>query len=137
TPIDDLHFDALVGRLYDTLDLQKIYKDPFPRAIEPFLTDLEVFYNEHLTLTKVPSTIRPAITAFTDILSANRLLTFGGMIRLATEHLQKNGPLDGLRSLFVDEYQDVNPAQTALVKAMVPTSGKIRVVGDDLQSIYN
>ena len=137
TPIDELHFDALVGRLYDTLDLEKIYKEPFPRAIQPFLTDLEVFYNEHLTLTQVPSTIRPAITAFTHILSANRLLTFGGMIRLATEHLQKNGPLAELRSLYVDEYQDVNPAQTALVKAMVSASGKIRVVGDDLQSIYN
>jgi DNA helicase-2/ATP-dependent DNA helicase PcrA len=137
TPIDELHFDALVGRLYDTLNLQTIYKEPFPRAIEPFLVDLEVFYNEHLTLPQVPAGIRPALSAFIDILSANRLLAFGGMIRHATEHLQKNGPIAELRSLYVDEYQDVNPAQTALVKAMVPPTGKIRVVGDDLQSIYN
>src|SRR5271157_3502711 len=81
TPIDELHFDALVGRLYDTLELETIYKEPFPRAIEPFLTDLEVFYNEHVTLDQVPAGIRPAIAAFTELLSANRLLTFGGMIR--------------------------------------------------------
>jgi DNA helicase-2/ATP-dependent DNA helicase PcrA len=137
TPIDALHFDALVGRLYDTLDLEKIYKEPFPRAIKPFLADLEIFYNEHLTLAQVPAGIRPAVTAFTELLSANRLLTFGGMIRHATEHLQKNGPIAELQSLYVDEYQDVNPAQTALVKSMVPPTGKIRVVGDDLQSIYN
>ena len=137
TPIDELHFDALVGRLYDALDLQAIYNEPFPRAIEPFLADLEVFYNEHLSLAQVPDRIRPALTAFTEMLAVNRLLTFGGMIRLATEHLQKSGPVAELRSLYVDEYQDVNPAQTALVKAMVPASGKIRVVGDDLQSIYN
>ena len=48
-----------------------------------------------------------------------------------------NGPLPKLQSLYVDEYQDVNPAQTALIKAMVPPNGKLRVVGDDLQSIYN
>ena len=35
---------------------------------------------------------------------------------------------------YGDEYQDVNPAQTALIKAMVPPNGKLRVVGDDLQS---
>ena len=54
TPVDELHFDALVGRLYDVLELEKIYKEPFPRAIEPFLTDIEVFYNEHLKLKEVP-----------------------------------------------------------------------------------
>jgi DNA helicase-2/ATP-dependent DNA helicase PcrA len=137
TPIDELHLDALVGRLYDALELEKIYKEAFPRAIEPFLTDIEVFYNEHLAPAKVPPGIRPALTGFVEVLSMNRLLTFGGMIRSATEHLQKSGPLAGLQSLYVDEYQDVNPAQTALIRAMVPAGGKLRVVGDDLQSIYN
>ncbi len=137
TPIDELHCDALVGRLYDVLKLEEIYKKTFPKAIEPFLTDLEIFYNENLSLEKVPSAIGPVLTSFIEVLSANRLLTFGGMIRSATEHLEENGPLAELQSLYVDEYQDVNPAQTALIKAMVPPNGKLRVVGDDLQSIYN
>ena len=137
TPIDDLHLDALVGRLYDTLELEEIYKQPFPRAIEPFLADIEVFYNEHLSLEALPPTVGPALIAFLEILSANRLLTFGGMIRSATEHLEANGPLEELRSLYVDEYQDVNLAQTTLIKAMLPPNGKLQVVGDDLQSIYN
>ena len=137
TPIDELHCDALVGRLYDVLKLEDLYKKTFPKAIEPFLTDLEIFYNEDLSLEKVPSAIGPALASFIEVLSANRLLTFGGMIRSATEHLEENGPLAELQSLYVDEYQDVNPAQTALIKAMIPPNGKLRVVGDDLQSIYN
>ena len=137
TPIDELHCDALVGRLYDVLELEKIYKKPFPKAIEPFLADIEVFYNEHLSFGKVPPAVGPALTSFVEVLSANRLLTFGGMIRSATERLEVNGALAELQSLYVDEYQDVNPAQTALIKALVPPNGKLRVVGDDLQSIYN
>lgn len=137
TPIDELHFDALVGRLYDVLDLHNIYNEPFPKAIEPFLADVEVFYNEHLTFDRVPPKVRPALKHFVEALAANRLLTFGGMVRSATEHLQSNGALAELKSLYVDEYQDVNPAQTALIRAMIPTGGKLRVVGDDLQSIYN
>ena len=137
TALDELHVDALAGRLYDFLKLERTYKKPFPGAIGPFLGDIEVFYNEHLPLEKVPPGIRPALSAFLRILSANRLLTFGAMIRSATEHLESNGSLAQLQSLYVDEYQDVNPAQTALIKAMLSPNGKLRVVGDDLQSIYN
>ena len=137
TPLNELHVDALAGRLYDALELEKVYKKRFPGAIGTFLGDIEVFYNEHLRLEDVPPAIRPALSAFLGILSANRLLTFGAMIRSTTEHLDRNGPLPELQSLYVDEYQDVNPAQTALIKAMLPPHGKLRVVGDDLQSIYN
>ncbi len=137
TPIDELHIDALAGRLYSFLKLEEIYKKPFPKAVRPFLADLEVFYNEHLPLEKVPPDIEPALATFLRVFSSNRLLTFGGMIRSATEQLEMSGPLAELRSLYVDEYQDVNPAQTALIKAMLPSNGKLRVVGDDLQSIYN
>ena len=137
TPIDPLHLEALVGRLYDVLDLREIYDKQFPRGIGPFLADVEIFYNEHLSLEEVPPTIRPAITSFMELLSTNRLLTFGGMIRSSIECLEKTGPIADLQSLYVDEYQDVNPAQTALIRAMIPPSGKLRVVGDDLQSIYN
>ncbi len=137
TPIDELHLSALVGRLYDFLDLERIYNKPFPKGIDSFLTDVEIFYNEHLPLSETPQSIRPAIASFLEILLENRLLTFGGMIRSSIECLESSGPLAELQSLYVDEYQDVNPAQTALIKAMIPSSGQLRVVGDDLQSIYN
>ncbi len=137
TPIDELHVDALVSRLYDPLGLEQAYDQPYPRGIGNFLNDVEVFYNEHLTLEQVPTKIRSNIKTFLNILLHNRLMTFGGMVRFATEHLRANGPVPGLQSLYVDEYQDVNPAQVALIKAMLPDAGKVVVVGDDLQCIFN
>ena len=137
TPIDELHVDALAARLYSFLKLEEVYDRPFPKAIQPFLGDLEVYYNEHLPLQDVPQDIEPPLTAFLALLSQNRLLTFGGMIRSAAEHLELTGPLSELQSLYVDEYQDVNPAQTTLIHSMLPPTGQLRVVGDDLQSIYN
>ncbi len=137
TPIDELHFDALAGRLYDELKLNETYGKPFPKAIGPFRADIEMFYNEHLALAQIPPAIAPGITSFLKILRANRLLTFGGMIRSTIDQLEANGPIADLKSLYVDEYQDVNPAQTALLRAMLPSDGQLRVVGDDLQSIYN
>ena len=41
-----------------------------------------------------------------------------------------------VRYLLVDEYQDTNRAQYALVKALVGTEARFTVVGDDDQSIY-
>ena len=44
-----------------------------------------------------------------------------------------HGPL---RHLIVDEYQDVNPAQEALIQRMAEPPVELCVVGDDDQSIY-
>jgi len=135
--LDELHVDALASRVYDELGLESIYKKLYPKGIDDFLKDLEIFYNENLMLEALPEKIRPAISRFTSILEQNRLLTFGDMIRHAIGHLDKNGPIENLKRLYIDEYQDVNPSQVKLAKVMLPPSGKLRVVGDDLQCIYN
>lgn len=137
TPLDELHVDTLASRLYDSLGLAETYGQPYPRALPKFLADLEIFYNECLTLSEVPEAIRGSLGNFLNVLRSNRLITFGDMIRYAIQHLQSNGPVRNLRALYVDEYQDVNPAQVALIKAMLPEEGRVVVVGDDLQCIYN
>ncbi|MBI4332455.1 MAG: ATP-dependent helicase [Chloroflexi bacterium] len=135
--IDELHTDSLVSRLYDYLGLQATYGQPYPRAINRFLKDVEIFYNENLPFKQVPSRIRPSLEKFLEALDHNRLLTFGGMVRHAQGHLSGNGSATGLASLYVDEYQDVNPAQVSLIKAMLPNGNRLTVVGDELQCIYN
>lgn len=134
--VDELHLDALVSRLYDTLNLTKIYGRSYPKAIPYFLADLEIFYNENLSIDRLPEHIRLSIYTFIKILNDNRLITFGGMIRAATEYLNSSSPIAKLKAIYIDEYQDVNPAQVALIKAMTPTDCKVHAVGDDLQCIY-
>jgi DNA helicase-2/ATP-dependent DNA helicase PcrA len=137
TPTDELQVNALVSRLYDFLELDKTYDQTFPLGIDSFLKDLEIFYNEHLSLDQVPAAIRKSIDKFLNTLYTNRMITFGGMVRSTIEYLRTKGPLPSPCSLFVDEYQDVNPAQVELIKAMLPKDSQLVVVGDDLQCIYN
>ncbi len=137
TPLDELHTDALVSRLYDELKLEQTYGVKFPRAIKPFLDDLELFYNEHLDEEDLPPAISESVLQFLRVLRQNRLITFGGMISEAIKFLKANGPLDTLKALFIDEYQDVNPAQVRLIKAILNYDARLTTVGDDLQCIYN
>lgn len=137
TALDDLQVFALVSRLNDYLNLSQVYGCSYPKGIERFISDIEVFYNERLSPDQVPERIRPSIVSFLRLLQENKLITFGGMITAATDHLEIHGPVESLMAVYVDEYQDVNPAQVALIKAMVPSHGRVIAVGDDLQSIYN
>lgn len=133
--LDELHTDTLAYRLYDRIDLDDAYDGRFIAKILKFQNDLEIFYNEHFSLSDVPERIQEPIRDYINIIHKNKLLSFGGMIRHAIELLEENGPLE-LQSLYVDEYQDVNPAQVELIKNMVPEDGNTTVVGDDMQCIY-
>ena len=39
--------------------------------------------------------------------------------------------------MLVDEYQDTNPLQAQVLKALCPTGSGLTAVGDDAQSIYS
>lgn len=70
------------------------------------------------------------------LLNEHKLLTFGRMIRDAVICLQKDPHgLPSIDQLIVDEYQDINRAQSMLI-SLVARNGNIFVVGDPRQSIY-
>lgn len=76
-----------------------------------------------------------------DRLLQDQYIDFSLMIRLAVEALQKDGPeinrvLNDVKHLMVDEYQDVNPSQEALISGIYKKINTLFVVGDDDQSIY-
>ena len=137
TTLDELHVDALVSRFYDPLGLEQTYGKVYPHAVKDFLKDIEIFYNENLSIELVPRAIQPPLQDFINLLRDNRILTFGDMIRYASQELNKSNGISHLKALYVDEYQDVNPAQVKLIQAMTRKAGKVVVVGDDLQCIYN
>jgi DNA helicase-2/ATP-dependent DNA helicase PcrA len=136
TPLDELQLNSLIIRLYDYLKLDKAYNGKFPIGIDSFLKDLEIYYNEDVSDDLVPNNLVEPITSFRQVLQRNRLLTYGEMVKHAIDLLNREG-LPNLQRLYVDEFQDVNPAQVTLINAMKGHDTNLTVVGDDLQCIYN
>jgi DNA helicase II / ATP-dependent DNA helicase PcrA len=69
-----------------------------------------------------------------------RFLTYGHLITTAVTALKRPDVFravhDPIRHLFVDEYQDINPAQEELIRLLARTPVCLYVVGDDDQAIY-
>ena len=78
---------------------------------------------------------------YQDALLAYNAVDFDDLIRLPVALLRANPEIlmywqNQIHYLLVDEYQDSNPGQYALIQLLVGTRGQLTVVGDDDQSIY-
>ncbi|MBI5494522.1 MAG: UvrD-helicase domain-containing protein [Deltaproteobacteria bacterium] len=84
--------------------------------------------------------VREVYTAYEARLARAGAVDFGGLIvlalKVARENPEASYSLGRIRHAVVDEYQDVNRAQAALVETLAPRLGSLAVVGDDDQSIY-
>lgn len=68
-------------------------------------------------------------------------VVFEDLIRLAIQLLENNSEIQGkiqnrYREIMVDEYQDINPTQYRLVRAILGSRKSLFAVGDDDQAIY-
>ena len=80
--------------------------------------------------------------AYRAILDAASALDFDDLLLRTAELLERNSELREryrrrFRYLLVDEYQDTNRVQYALVRLLSEPSGNLTVVGDEDQSIYS
>ena len=86
--------------------------------------------------------IPQAISAYTRLLRRHGLLDFDDVI-LETAKLLRSADRfrqsvhERFRYVFVDEYQDINPAQHALLKILVEGGARITAIGDPDQAIYS
>lgn len=75
-------------------------------------------------------------------LNTDQYIDFSSMIRRVVDALRADDPganraIQGYRHLMVDEYQDVNPSQEALISELHRRGATLFVVGDDDQAIYS
>jgi len=74
-------------------------------------------------------------------LERDQFIDFSLMIKLVVDAIYRNDRrlntvLSNLEHLMVDEYQDINPGQEALIRGLHERSDILLVVGDDDQEIY-
>lgn len=82
------------------------------------------------------------INAYEKKLEENNLLDFGDLLfkpvqLLKDSHTARQKLRDRFRFVLVDEWQDVNPAQYALIQLLCAPANPVFVVGDDDQAIYS
>jgi ATP-dependent DNA helicase Rep len=135
--------------IYDTDDCTSILKQLLPAqqgADKAFMytvmTTISQFKNELILPESVMQhEFGPIYQAYQHLLRAYNAVDFDDLILLPVLLCQQHEAIlrkwqDTIRYLLVDEYQDVNTSQYALVKWLTATSGNLTVVGDDAQSIY-
>ena len=128
----------MINRIYDMLELNGAYNGTRSNNIKKFIVDLEIFYNEGISLDSknIPTTIRSPLTKYVKFMEEENIIDYGMMIRKATEMLSGSRNKEALE-VYVDEYQDINPSQIKLLKSMIQVRGsKLIAVGDPRQAIY-
>lgn len=85
--------------------------------------------------------IREALAKYQALLDQKRYLDYSTLLTQAVRSLASEQSLqrkiaDRVKYLVVDEYQDVNPLQEALVKLLHDLGAQVCVVGDDDQTLY-
>ena len=129
---------AWVARYGQTILGTRSWKGMWDR-IGNFLRDADTIENQGLWPSGSDDFSR-RYRNFVETLDSHRLLTFGRSIAAAVEELRRSEVgkqvHKDIRFVFVDEYQDVNPAQEQLIRGLVGSNTQLCVVGDDDQSIY-
>jgi len=108
---------------------------------------LSVLAEDEVDRSLVPEAVLESQIRYKTLLASAAYFDYTTMVELAVELLESDdddpvaAPLlahvrDHVRYVVVDEYQDVNPLQERLVRALVRYGANLCVVGDDDQTIY-
>jgi len=139
--LDEHRHAGLLSREYRRLGLANLGSPKHWQPIRDFSRTADIIANEMIDVSRLEGTqLGDCYQAYREMLDRYHFLTFGQIIDLAVGaleapqvHARVHGPL---RYLFVDEYQDINPAQERLIELLARDPVQLCVVGDDDQSIY-
>lgn len=138
--LDENRHAGFLSREYHRIGLSKLRARHWA-PIRDFTRTVDVVGNELIPANALAGTpLGECYSAYRQSLSRHHFLTFSLIITMALEALTDREVLERvrgpLRHLFVDEYQDINPAQERLIEILAVAPVHLTVVGDDDQSIY-
>jgi DNA helicase-2/ATP-dependent DNA helicase PcrA len=127
-------------------DLEKTKKIP-PDSVDPeqAMQAIGLWKGSLIRPERAGSFMQPRLPlvyqAFEEFRLSQHAITYDDFIPLAVELLENNPGIyrkffANLQHLVVDEYQDVNRGQQALIELLAGEEADIMVVGDDDQTIY-
>ena len=127
---------ALIGRIVKSLGLDE--KSASPRAL---LAQISAATNAGRRPSEVSEPLSEVWTQYTALKRQAGAVDFDDMLLLALEVLDSDPAIREAvarrcRFLLVDEFQDTNRLQMALVRRMVDAERNLTAVGDEDQSIY-
>jgi len=141
--------------IFDDTDSNKLIQDLLPgiRSDDPMIRQIRWKISGWKSALMDPDTIMREVNndidatagriyqEYEDLLAQHQAFDFDDLIAKPVKLFQQNAEIkaqwqDKIRYLLVDEYQDTNGAQYALLQALIGDSQALTVVGDDDQSIY-
>lgn len=132
---------AYLLRMGWSLGIDK-YEKSYTQSIMEFHRTVNMVYSEMLDENKILNAapeFYSALKKYEGYLDKDKIMTFGGIIHKAVKELRndrENIQNLNLSCLFVDEFQDINPAQYELIKCLVLGNSRLMAVGDERQTIY-
>ncbi len=110
-------------------------------SVRIFARTADVISNECIPLDVVDATpFGTLYRNYLDILERLHVLTYGRIVQAAVETLDdpamRQRIAGAIKHLVVDEYQDINPSQYLLIRALASEGAHVCAVGDDDQAIY-
>lgn len=130
---------------YEILGFKKVPapKDSSDREFLTQLSKLRIksFNREELFSDSLPASVVAKLKPMRESVLASGQVVFEDLIYLAIKLLETNELAkayfqDQWHEILVDEYQDINPSQYRMVKALLGGRKSLFVVGDDDQAIY-
>lgn len=102
---------------------------------------LAILAEGEVDLAQIPQAVLSARQQYLDLCHKKRYLDYSTIISEAVDALQNHPGVRAqvaaqVKYLVVDEYQDVNPIQEKLIRAIAELGANLCVVGDDDQTIY-
>jgi len=121
------------GDLRSVLEAIDRFKDSLITPSQAVQRALQSSKKDRAELVRVAN----AYECYQKVLAENGQYDFGDLVVRSIEILRSGVPPDHrFAHLLIDEYQDINPAQNALIEALLGAGGQLWVVGDDDQAIY-
>ncbi|HPC57032.1 MAG TPA: 3'-5' exonuclease [Caldisericia bacterium] len=142
TILDEDDSLKIIDEAIKNLDFQKNYfqsREIYNKI--SYIKSRGLFVEDYIPKDGCDEALKKIFLKYEEIKKKGNLVDFDDLINFVTKILNQNDIISRFYSekfkfILVDEYQDINPAQHKLLKALTKYNKNIFVVGDDDQSIY-